>query len=149
MTCHECHWDNPVNDPPGSLTVSGVPPTYTPGEAYTITVSVSHPLAKRTGFELSARFEEQDNRAGMAGRLRATDGRTRVVGEQSVSYIVQTEDGSRPAPAQTSPWTFEWTAPTSAGTVVFHTAANAANGDASPLGDYVYTASATSTARQP
>ena len=36
-TCHECHFDQPINDPEGTLTLKGVPDTYTPGQSYGIT----------------------------------------------------------------------------------------------------------------
>jgi hypothetical protein len=39
-------------------------------------------------------------------------------------------------------WLFRWTAPSeSGGPVVFHVAANAANFDDSPLGDFIYATS--------
>ena len=39
-------------------------------------------------------------------------------------------------------WSFEWRAPEDGGAVSFHASANSANGDDSPLGDLVYTTSA-------
>jgi hypothetical protein len=149
MTCHECHWENPINDPPGSLTVSGVPSIYTPGEAYTITVSVAHVDSKRAGFQLSARADGAPAGSTTAGRLRPIDPMTEVVEEKGIAYISQTEAGSRAVTSDRGAWTFEWTAPSSTDRVVFHAAANAANGDASPLGDYIYTTTATSAVRQP
>jgi hypothetical protein len=149
MTCHECHWENPLNDPPGSLTLSGIPPTYAPGEAYTITVSVAHPDTKQAGFQLSARFEGGRNAGTTAGQLRSTDPLTRMVNEKGIAYIGQTAEGAKAVSGQAGHWTFEWTAPSSAESVLFHAAANAANADASPLGDHVYTARATSTAGRP
>jgi hypothetical protein len=149
MTCHECHWDNPLNEAAGALVLSGIPPTYTPGEAYTITVSVAHPEAKRAGFELSARTNGRVNSGMPAGQLRATDPLTRVVDDQGIAYISQTEEGSKAVTDHSGRWTLAWTAPSTAEPVVFHAAANAANGDASPLGDYVYSTTATSSVRRP
>ena len=40
----------------------------------------------------------------------------------------------------------EWTAPAGDAPVIFHAAGNASNGDASPLGDFIYTATASSGA---
>ena len=137
MTCHECHWENPANEPPGVLALTGVPETYTPGTPYVITVSVSHPEMKRAGFELSARVDGPASAGSAAGVLRAPDALTRVADEKGISYISQTEEGSKAAAA--GRWTIEWTAPASGVPVVFHAAANAANGDASPLGDHIYT----------
>jgi hypothetical protein len=146
MTCHECHWDNPVNDPAGSLMLSGIPASYTPGEAYTITVSVAHSDTTRAGFQLSARSDAAN---ATAGQLRASDATTRTVVEKGITYVSQADAGSKKVTNATATWTVEWRAPASGEPVIFHVAGNAANGDASPLGDYVYTATATSTARQP
>jgi hypothetical protein len=41
-------------------------------------------------------------------------------------------------------WTFEWTAPDD-GAAIFHLTGNAANGDDSPLGDFIYAASKRTT----
>ncbi|HEX9611604.1 MAG TPA: choice-of-anchor V domain-containing protein, partial [Gemmatimonadales bacterium] len=46
--------------------------------------------------------------------------------------------GTSVAAGGTGRWTFRWTAP-DAGAVAFHVAANAANDDDSPLGDFIYT----------
>jgi hypothetical protein len=140
MTCHECHWENPANEPPGTLVLTGVPESYTPGAAYLITVSVSHPETKRAGFELSARADGPANAGSAAGALRAMDALTRVAEEKGVNYVSQTDEGAKVLTGSTGRWTVEWKAPASGGPVVFHVAANAANGDASPLGDHVYTA---------
>ena len=56
MTCHECHWDNPINDPSGRLTLIGAPATYTPGARYSIIVDLARPELVLGGFQLSARF---------------------------------------------------------------------------------------------
>jgi hypothetical protein len=42
-------------------------------------------------------------------------------------------------------WTVEWEAPPAGGAVIFHAAANAANDDSSPLGDFIYTVEARAT----
>jgi hypothetical protein len=146
MTCHECHWENEVNEPPGTLVLTGVPETYTPGAAYMITVSVSHPETKRAGFELSARVDGSTEPGSAAGTLRARDSLTQVMEDQGVGYISQTDEGSKAVDRQQGKWTFEWTAPSAPSPVVFNVAANAANGDASPLGDHIYTAAVTTTA---
>src|SRR5207247_9775219 len=55
-TCHSCHFDNPLNAPGGTLDVSGIPSSYTPGQAYPITITLSREGMKRGGFEIAARF---------------------------------------------------------------------------------------------
>jgi len=140
MTCHECHWENPANEPPGKLVLTGIPERYTPGASYVITVSVSRPDTKRAGFELSARTDGSADAGSAAGVLRAANPLTRVGDAKGISYVSQTDEGSKAVTGNAGTWTIEWTAPAAGGAVVFHAAANAANGDASPLGDYVYTA---------
>jgi hypothetical protein len=142
MTCHQCHWDNPLNDTPGRISLSGVPDTYTPGERYPITVAIAHPELVKAGFQMSARFEDGKN----AGMFQSPDPLTESIPDDGgrITYIQHTSKGAVAAIKAESRWNVEWTAPASGGPVVFHLAGNASNGDDSPLGDYVYTTSATS-----
>ena len=56
-------------------------------------------------------------------------------------YVQQVARGAEVGDPELATWSFQWTAPSdAAGPVVFHAAANSANGDNSPLGDLVYTA---------
>ena len=149
MTCQQCHWENPLNDPAGRIEVTGIPDTYTPGEQYLITVTVARPDLRRAGFQMAAREDGINMSAGSdAGTLRAMDELARTVrGEAAgVTYVQHTEAGTAVKPEGTAAaWTIEWTAPESPGVpVLFHVAANAANDDASPLGDFIYTATARS-----
>ncbi len=58
-----------------------------------------------------------------------------------MSYAEHTRAGSQRRTTGGLAWAVEWLAPAAAtGPVVFHVAANAANGDESPLGDFVYLA---------
>lgn len=145
MTCHQCHWDNPLNDTPGRISLSGVPDTYTPGERYLITVAIAHPELVKGGFQMSARFDDGTN----AGGFRSADELTEPIPDDGgrITYIQHTSKGSVAAAQGESRWRVEWTAPASGGAVVFHVAGNASNGDASPLGDFIYTTSATSRPR--
>lgn len=139
-TCLECHWDNPINDAGGWLRVSGLPQGFTPGQRYTITVSVSHPELTRAGFELSVRFDDGTG----AGSVSPRDRRSEIVPGDAggVTYVRQTREGAMPTNRGEARWTFDWIAPTTPRPVRVHAAANAANGDASPLGDFVYTTDA-------
>src|SRR5713226_3953043 len=56
QSCHLCHLDNPINAPGGSLTVGGVPPVFSPGQTYPITVAIMREGLRRGGFEIAARF---------------------------------------------------------------------------------------------
>lgn len=144
MTCHQCHWDNPLNDPAGRLTLDGVPDVYTPGEQYLITVMLARPGTGRAGFQLAAREDGINMNSGSdAGLLQPGDGTSETVHDDAkrVTYLQHSPAAAEVTTSGAATWKFRWTAPTE-GPVAFHVAANAANGDDSPLGDYVYTASA-------
>lgn len=142
MTCHQCHSTNPLNDPAGRLTLAGIPPSYTPGQRYLITVTVAHPQLVRAGFQVTARFEAGDN----AGTFGSLDDRTDRVADDAgrITYLQHAPSGTEaPAPG-TGQWMFEWIAPAGTTPVTFHLAANAANGDGLPRGDFIYTSTAMS-----
>ena len=141
MTCQQCHWDNPLNGPEGALALSGIPDTYVTGQRYSITVSVAHPALVNAGFQLSARLDS----GASAGAFGALDERIETVSDEGtqVIYLQHTSAGTAPTALPSTHWAFEWTAPSARERVVFHAAANAANGDDSPLGDHIFTASAT------
>jgi hypothetical protein len=149
MTCQQCHWDNPINAAPGRLTLSGLPSEYTPGDVYPITITLTKPDATSAGFQLGAREDVMAMNAGAsAGSLQPSDGLTQTIQDekQRVTYIQQTRSGSMMKASGEARWTFTWTAP-EMGAVVMHVAANAGNGDTSPLGDFIYTATAHTRAR--
>jgi hypothetical protein len=143
MTCQQCHWENPLNEPSGRLVLEGIPESYTPGEQYLITVTLARPGLGRGGFQLSAREDVMAMNAGRdAGTLAAVDTLAQTVQDEAkrVTYAQHTRPGSMPSAAGAAKWTVRWTAPDSRVNVVFNVAANASNDDASPLGDYIYTA---------
>ena len=94
---------------------------------------------ERAGFQLSSRFDAAAVRGEQAGRLRAVGEHTAVIEASGIQYAHQTSAGSARVESERARWKIEWTAPTcESGPVVFHVAGNAANGDASALGDRVY-----------
>lgn len=136
-TCQMCHMGAEANDPAGALTIEGLPERYTPGQAYRLIVRLRRPQMAAGGFQLSARTAA----GAQAGTLAAPNGNQGVKVEQSggVHYAGHTEPGSRLATAGVGAWAVVWTAPaTAAGPVTLSVAANAADDDRSPLGDYVY-----------
>jgi len=145
MTCHQCHSNNPINNPSGHLTLSGVPESYTPGTEYLITVAVAHPQLVRAGFQLSARFASGDATGRNAGAFGPLDELTEAVPDDGgrITYIQHTAMGASVPMPGSGRWMVAWTAPAAAGPVSFHLAANAANGDGLPRDDFVYTATAT------
>ena len=68
---------------------------------------------------------------------------TNLVGGKTRQYVEHTTDGIIPTQFGSKSWTFTWTAPNpTAGRVDFYAAGNAANGDGTNSGDYIYTATA-------
>jgi len=136
-TCRVCHQGEPLNAAGGSLRIEGLPGRYEPGRTYELVVVLRRDGMGRAGFELSARLV-----AGrQAGALEASDKRVRVVPDSvtAVQYAEQTRDGSSVSGPEAR-WTVRWRAPrlTGASDVLIHVAANAANYDDSPLGDFIY-----------
>ena len=143
-TCRACHADNHLNDPAGSLSITGVPAVYVPGDTLRLTVFLRRAGMRRAGFQLSARFPD----GRQAGAFRVTDSTATVTGAATdVGYVHHTRAGSRLSRADTAQWTLEWTAPRGTNDAVeFHVAANAANDDNSEFGDFIYTRAARSAA---
>ena len=165
-TCTECHFGTALNGGGGKVTISitsgGSPVSnYTSGTTYTITVTDFDPTAKRWGFELSARKQQDATQAGTL--IKGTDGFTQIasaavttVTNPRIQYMEHTTAGTRclsgagvrcAGVADTGSgisFTFTWTAPdVSAGPVIFNAAGNCANGDGFDTGDHIYTTALT------
>jgi hypothetical protein len=141
-TCQACHDEFDLNVE-GRVLIVGLPDAPEPGTTYPLAVELHSVEMGAAGFALSARFADGPRRGEQAGLLEPMDARTAVTpGGNGVAYLHHTAEGTAtPDPARVR-WDFAWTAPDEAEAVVFHVAANSANGDNSPLGDLVYTASA-------
>src|SRR5690349_4245024 len=59
-----CHDDRPMNATGGSLTLSGLPAQWVPGQAYPLTVTIQRTGAVLYGFELSAVVDSNNQQAG-------------------------------------------------------------------------------------
>ncbi len=157
-TCIGCHYSFGVPNPPnsgGSLAITGLPANYTPGETYTVTITLAHPTARRWGFEVTA--IGTDSTSNTAGNLAVIDsirtirrvsdatGFARVyISHYSEEGRPASQDGTYPGQAISNSWTFNWTAPSSPqGAVSFYAIGNAANNQVSPEDDYIYTTSVT------
>jgi hypothetical protein len=139
-TCQACHFDNPLDEPSGSLALRGVSGSYEPGETYRIAIELVRPGMQRAGFQVALRYAEGARRGEMAGVLSSADGRSAVVASpQGVRYAQQTATGTGLAAPDTATWTVVWRAPAEGGAVVAHLVGNAANGDQSEFGDHIYT----------
>jgi len=144
-TCRVCHQGQPLNAAGGTLRVEGLPGRYEPGRTYELVVVLRRDGMGRAGFELSARAVA----GAQAGALEATDMRVRVVPDSvtAVRYAEQTREGCSVTGPEAR-WTVHWRAPAQTGEgggsgggssdVLIHVAANAANYDDSPLGDFIY-----------
>jgi hypothetical protein len=143
-SCHECHFDQRLNDPAGTLRLSGVPDRYFAGRSYPLTVTLSRAGMVRGGFEISARFLSGRRQGQQAGLWRVLDRRLQVArsdDDPPVFFVQHNSTGSEVTEPGTARWTMEWAAPEDgAETVQFNVAANASNDDASALGDFVYLA---------
>ena len=132
-TCAECH--SPASGGNGSASISfgGGLTTYTPGTTYDMSITINDPGQKRWGFSMVARNAANQN-----------------VGTWIVTNTTNTQIHSsgthmshKNAPNNifdTFTFSFQWTAPAAGtGKVTFYTSANAANGNGSTNGDYIYT----------
>ena len=144
--CQACHSSEKVNAAPGSLSIS-VPRRYSPGEAYTVAVMLKRPGLKIGGFQLTARFENDSAQAGTLSLADGQQGRMKIANDRGVQYAYHSRAGTELTGTDVVRWTLRWTAPGGNGDVLFHVAANAANADDTPAGDFTYTAQARSRGR--
>lgn len=134
-TCNDtgCHNTYTLNSGAATFSVSA-PSNYTLGNV-NVTVSFSNSSTAKHGFELSA-LDAGNNHVGTFSNV---DGNTQT---SDGNYIKHTSAGS--SQSGNANWNVQWTAPTSEvqDPVTFYAAGNEANGDGSPLGDYIYTKTA-------
>ncbi len=141
--CTQCH-SGSLNSGNGSFQISATPSTYTPGQVYTVTVTLSDPGQSRWGFELTA-LDGTDAFSQASGAFTITDGANTQLGYDAGlnrEYVKQTSSGTYNGTSNGPvSWQVQWTAPNDATPpVTFYAAGNAANGGGSS-GDYIYTTS--------
>ncbi|MFN0121579.1 MAG: choice-of-anchor V domain-containing protein [Blastocatellia bacterium] len=143
LTCNAsgCHNSFGTNSGNGVLNITGLPASYVGGQRYTLTVTLSQasPVPGAYGFQLTALNPSN----ARAGTLASTTNRTFIQTDGSTGrqYISHNGAGNNPVNGMGS-WTFDWTAPaTSAGTVTFYVAGNAADGTGGSNLDRIYTKS--------
>jgi hypothetical protein len=150
-TCVSCHFAT-TPDTIGSLALRGLPDVFEPGRPYELFVELAREDMSAAGFELSARFASGPSRGRQAGSFRILGDEVAVTAQAGIDYVHQTQAGAAPANPGLARWRIEWTAPDAAPDPVrFNVAANAGNGDESPLGDriFVLEETAASSARKP
>jgi hypothetical protein len=143
-SCHACHFHAELNSGSGRVSIEGVPARFAAGQRYTLTVTLTHAGMKRAGFQLSARFKDGGAQAGTLAPGPAEGERVKVERHGGVQYAGQKLAGSSVGAADRAQWMIEWTAPDRGGPVIFDASANAADGNESAEGDFVYTATAES-----
>jgi hypothetical protein len=139
--CTTCHFSYDPNSGDGSLQLLGLPDGFAPGETYSLEVRLADPDQIRWGFELTVLDDADFLSSG--GQIVVTDpGNTQLSedGEGTVDYLKHTLGGTQWGLADGPAfWSFDWTAPSAdVGSVTFYVAGNAANGDESFIGDYIY-----------
>ncbi len=146
-----CHEDFAVNSGPALLNLypGDITNDYTPGQNYTITVSLVRTGMVRGGFQLTAL---SDNDASTTpGTITLTDAnRTQLINAanphsdgcpvQNKTWIEHTTFGIDDVANDSLSWQFRWQAPaTYRGSITFYVAALDANKDLDNTGDHVYT----------
>ncbi len=144
-TCQQCHLGNDLNAPDGTLTLSGVPDAYQPGETYTIVVKLEKDGLQKGGFQLAARWSSGASAGADAGTLEPLGADLQLVksADKKVTYIQHTPAGTKTTTPGSLTWRFRWIAPSAGVPVEFDLAANASNNDESPMEDNIYTTKAT------
>lgn len=99
---------------------------------------------------MTARFLEGSRQSEQAGSFEPIDERVKVTRAvpDDIQYAHHSSAGSRVESSEGVAWQLVWTAPPdpSSGTVIFHVAANAGNGDDSEFGDRIYVGASTVSA---
>jgi len=145
--CTACHTSFDVNSGTGSVTISGIPTKYNPGQQINVTVTTSQSDAIVYGFQLTA-LDQAGHDAGTfalpSGNPERMQTLTGIVNNIVRTYVEHTADGVTPTQGGLDSWTFTWTAPNhNVGPVTFFAAGNAADSSGSPDGDEIYTTSKT------
>lgn len=137
-TCHSCHFDYDLNWEEGRLTVEGIPDKIKSGHEYEIEIMVERENLGKAGFQMSARYRD----GSQAGRFLIGENDRLMFTKQvpdSLQYVQHSIKGIEPVNNGQNSWTVLWKAPENlADAVYFNLAANAANGDQSEFGDWVY-----------
>ena len=125
--CVQCHFDAPPTEDSTAVAIGGLPERVEPGASYRLTVRLSDAAMRKAGFLLSA---WQGSEPG--GSFRPADDRVTANAAQARSTLA----GAGVDERGIVEWLIDWIAPQKSGELVtLELWANAANDDASPLGD--------------
>jgi hypothetical protein len=139
FSCANCHGGFPTNSAGGGVVITGLPTgSYTPGQSYPISVTISHGASNRArwGFALTAK-----NALGQAaGTFTTTNPNTTIIGTTEIGH------NSAVVTSTSSSYTYtgmSWTAPSNPTAndlnLKFYSVGVAANSNGGSSGDYVYT----------
>ncbi len=153
LACTQCHNSFPLNSGKGSVRVVFPGDSYRPGMTYRMRVEIRDPDQRRWGFQLTARLASDPANA-QAGDLVPPGDLARAVcgngaakpctANNPIQLIMHTVAGTRTGITGGADFEFDWTAPPAgSGAVSFYVAGNAANGDGTNQGDFIYTSSLT------
>jgi hypothetical protein len=142
-----CHTSFPLNTSGGSVSVSGLPAGgWVAGQTYPLTVTITRTGQRAFGFQLSAVSDGTNQQAGSFARgtnVQVICGNlaSSTLSCTNASAIQFAEHTSPASGSGTGTFTVNWTAPASAsvGLIRFNVAGNAANGDGTNQGDYIFT----------
>lgn len=138
-SCFACHWGGEENDGVGSLTLSGIPERYTPGERYPVEVTLVRPGMVVGGFQLAARFATDTTQAGTFIVSEGEKTRVALLSERDIEFAHHTLAGLELTAPDTARWIVLWEAPAREGVVYFHASSVAGDDDESQIGDHTYT----------
>lgn len=136
MNCTTCHRDFPLNSGDGELSMDGLPAAFLPGNTYPLTVVLADEDQQRWGFELTV-LDGADEAAGTFGVVDPLHTALSDNPGSDPDYLKHTADGTYNGDPGPVAWQFEWTAP-DVPQVTFYLSGNAANGDFTSSGDYIY-----------
>jgi hypothetical protein len=137
-----CHNSFALNSGPGSVSVSIAGLVngnmYVPGQTYQVSVTVAQQGIGLFGFGLESL---QESGANAGSWTPSTDSHVlnATVSGNSRATIAHIDNSGFASNTRT--WNFSWTAPATAIPVTMYAAGNAANGNTTRVGDYIYTSS--------
>jgi hypothetical protein len=129
-TCTDCHTGTAQNGNGLDILDWGDAQTYTPGETYSMTLTMGNGATKN-GFQLVALFDSDNTNAGV---ITVTDATQTNVAGTARKYL-----GHKSAGTSVITWSFDWTAPeTAQGPVTFYVVTNRTNSNNGTGGDVIY-----------
>jgi hypothetical protein len=139
-TCASCHNNVPLNAGPGSISIATNIPgnTYTPGQTYTITVTVSEATKILFGIGVEA-LDATNANAGTLVITNTAETHLLTASNGRINVVQQLNGGLVSAPGGTKSFSFDWQAPaTDIGYVKFYAAGVAANANNDETDDNTY-----------